>query len=219
MAQEMNEEPPRELLANGDVVFDLAETARADAAALKDAPKMVRKTLERGAWRKFADPYSKAVFEYGPDEFEKFTLAKRPAGLELPEGIKTLIGICELAKGDEDAAAALVILRGLEPKADTHAEAGAKGGRGKKAPDNIRGFSEYGTSDTYLLRRLKRDHADLAAKVVSGEMSAHAAGVEAGFVKLMVQHEPTVTGFARAAKKHLTDADRLQLAKHLEATG
>src|SRR5262249_53092391 len=32
-----------------------------------------------------------------------------------------------------------------------------------------------GTSDTYLLRRLKRDHPKLAEKVVAGEMSAHAA--------------------------------------------
>jgi hypothetical protein len=37
-----------------------------------------------------------------------------------------------------------------------------------------------GTSSTYLLRRLKRDHVELAAKVVSGELSANAAAIEAG---------------------------------------
>jgi hypothetical protein len=39
--------------------------------------------------------------------------------------------------------------------ADTHSEAGAKGGRGKKASDNITSFR--GNAPTYALRRLKRD--------------------------------------------------------------
>ncbi len=43
--------------------------------------------------------------------------------------------------------------------------------------------SSYGTDPTYILRRLKRDHPELAEKVVSGEMSANAAAIEAGFRK------------------------------------
>jgi hypothetical protein len=34
---------------------------------------------------------------------------------------------------------------------------------------------------TYALRRLKRDHPELAEKVVAGKLSAHAAAIEAGF--------------------------------------
>ena len=40
-----------------------------------------------------------------------------------------------------------------------HAEAGAKGGRGRKAPDNVRGF---GNSAAYLVTRLKRDAPGIA---------------------------------------------------------
>jgi hypothetical protein len=40
----------------------------------------------------------------------------------------------------------------------THADAGAKGGREKNEVDNINSVSpKGGTSETYLLRRLKRE--------------------------------------------------------------
>jgi hypothetical protein len=64
--------------------------------------------------------------------------------------------------------------------AKTPAEAGAMGGRGHKAADNVRSF---GNNPTYALRRLKRDRPDLAERVVAGELSANAAAIEAGFRK------------------------------------
>lgn len=48
--------------------------------------------------------------------------------------------------------------------------------------DNIRLKDSYGTGETYIVRRLKRDHPDLAQQVLDGKVSAHAAGIEAGFV-------------------------------------
>lgn len=63
--------------------------------------------------------------------------------------------------------------------ADTPSEAGAKGGKGNKAVDSIKSLG--GTDPTYTLRRLKRDHPELAEKVVAGKLSAHAAAIEAGF--------------------------------------
>ena len=38
-----------------------------------------------------------------------------------------------------------------------------------------------GNSRDYILARLKRDRPDLAEKVMAGDMSAHAAAIEAGF--------------------------------------
>jgi len=56
----------------------------------------------------------------------------------------------------------------------------AAGGRGKKAPDNIRSF---GTSAAYLVARLKRDHPKIAEALARGEFSsARAAGIAAGIV-------------------------------------
>ncbi|MDP9477192.1 MAG: hypothetical protein M3R38_16195 [Actinomycetota bacterium] len=54
-------------------------------------------------------------------------------------------------------------------------------GRGHKADSTTTRFIDRGAS--YTLRRLKRDHQDLAEKVVSGEISANAAAIEAGFRK------------------------------------
>jgi hypothetical protein len=101
------------------------------------------------------------------------------------------------------------------PAADTREQAGAKGGRGKKAVDNINSFPKGGTSEAYLLRRLKRDHPELAAKVVAGEWSAHRAAVEAGIVKLVVSHRPTVQGFLRAAQAHLSPEEQLELEERM----
>jgi len=45
------------------------------------------------------------------------------------------------------------------------------------------GSATVGRGVTYTLRRLKRDRPDLLKRVVSGELSANAAAVEAGFRK------------------------------------
>lgn len=47
--------------------------------------------------------------------------------------------------------------------------------------DNVTFKTQKGNSPTYALKRLRRDRPDLFQRVVSGEMSANAAAVEAGF--------------------------------------
>jgi hypothetical protein len=95
------------------------------------------------------------------------------------------------------------------------------GQRGKAKRPCITG-SSVGERFTaaYIRARLKRDSHDeelpepvrnhraaLLAKVTGGEMSAHAAAVEAGWRARMVQVSPTVEGFARAIRRHLDAAD------------
>ena len=67
-------------------------------------------------------------------------------------------------------------------KGATHSEAGAKGGRGKKAGDNVTSFKR-GNGALYTLKRLKRDRPDLFQVVLGGGMTANAAAIEAGFRK------------------------------------
>jgi hypothetical protein len=112
------------------------------------------------------------------------------------------------------------LIRELVPAADTHAKAGAKGGRGKKANEgtikagsNTTSFQERGT--TYQLRRLKRDRPDLAKKVVAGEITGNAAAIQAGFRQRLIQHPATVDGFIQAATKHLSTDERRQLCAKL----
>jgi hypothetical protein len=62
-------------------------------------------------------------------------------------------------------------------------------GRGHKTGDNVTRFKR-GNSSMYTLARLERDgFADLAAQVRSGDKSAHAAAIEAGF-----RRKPTPLG-------------------------
>jgi hypothetical protein len=57
-------------------------------------------------------------------------------------------------------------------------------GRGKKTGGNAARLSRANGSRAYILARLDRDgHAELAAKVRAGTMSANAAAIEAGFRK------------------------------------
>lgn len=76
------------------------------------------------------------------------------------------------------------------PPLATHAEAGAKGGRGNKASDNVTSFrgdnstSARGHSASYIVARLKRDHPEIAEALARGEFpSARAAAIEAGLHK------------------------------------
>jgi len=87
----------------------------------------------------------------------------------------------------------------------SHKEAGAMGGRGNKAPDNVRGF--YGNQATYTLARLKRDHPALADRVVAGELSANAAAIAAGFRKRTVALPLDVAGAIRVLRKNFSKAE------------
>jgi len=49
-------------------------------------------------------------------------------------------------------------------RAHSHAEAGAKGGRGVKANDNIISFNGRGTGEDYTIARLKGIRPDLCAQ-------------------------------------------------------
>jgi hypothetical protein len=81
-----------------------------------------------------------------------------------------------------------------------------KGGRpnGNHANSTV---SKHGTTnETYIVRRLKRDRPDLAELVLDGKVTAHAAGIAAGFVP-------------RTATVPIDDPDRLAatLRRRLDA--
>ena len=54
---------------------------------------------------------------------------------------------------------------------------------------------------TYIHKRLKRDRPDLLERVVSGELSANAAAVEAGFRKRPSAFDRLCTAWAQATPK------------------
>lgn len=74
-------------------------------------------------------------------------------------------------------------IKDLIRKAELAAHGGNYDYEAKKfgtSPDNI-STGQYGTSETYAIRRLRRDRPDLAKRVESGELSANEAAIQAGF--------------------------------------
>jgi hypothetical protein len=62
--------------------------------------------------------------------------------------------------------------------------------------------ADRGTSKAYLTRRLKRDHPELAAKVEAGELTAHAAAIQAGIKVPVIQIPKDPERAAGALVKH-----------------
>jgi hypothetical protein len=68
----------------------------------------------------------------------------------------------------------------------------------------------------YIRARLERDgRTELLARVDSGELSAHAAAIEAGFRNRTVQVIATVEGFARAISRHLSESEQQDLKERI----
>ena len=95
-------------------------------------------------------------------------------------------------------------------------------GGDRKSPefqvDNVKlNAGQGGNSETYTLRRLRRDRPDLADRVEHGKLSANKAAIEAGF------RHPTLTirgddpeHAARILRNHYKDPEQLKLlAKYL----
>lgn len=83
------------------------------------------------------------------------------------------------------------------------------------ASDNVR--SSFGNDPDYALRRLKRDEPELAQRVLKGEISAHAAAVQAGFRPRTITVPLDPEKMARAIRRRLSDDELDVLLKALEA--
>lgn len=69
----------------------------------------------------------------------------------------------------------------------------------------------------YALRRLRRDNPDLAQRVLQGELSAHAAAVQAGFRPRTITVPLDPEKMARTIRRRLSDDELDVLIAALEA--
>lgn len=212
--------PDAEALRNGSDVERLRSCFNYRGEFNLQAPYLIVTVLRGGMWRRFADDHTWEEYRY--ERLDDFVKAKPPGGLGRSNGTVELRAIIapyakkDVTEDEEVRALALEALRLIDEeqrRGRTRSEAGALGGRGKKATHDMPSF--HHESPTGVLRRLKRDRPDLAALVVAGEMSADAAAKEAGFRKHRVQVQVTPAGFLKAARKHLSEAERHELKEAL----
>jgi hypothetical protein len=155
---------------NDTYVSQLRDAISEGAAGLSDVPMLLKCVLREGRWRERTIKTGGTVrFE----RFEEFVATKPLEGLGADMGL-----IKRICSADPEAVDLLD--RALQRESSKHVG----------ALDNIQGTREpapTGTSAARAVRRLREDRPDLHAKVIAGEVSPHAAMLEAGFRK------PTIT--------------------------
>lgn len=72
-----------------------------------------------------------------------------------------------------------------------------------------------GNNEEYTVRRLRRDNSALADKVISGELSANAAAIQAGIRKRSISIALEPKAAACSIAKHFGRADRIELVRLL----
>ena len=102
------------------------------------------------------------------------------------------------------------LLNEIEPALASHGEVG----NGRSRVDNINS-TQGGTDPNYTLKRLKRDHPELANAVINGELSANAAAIQAGFRKPSITINPDPESAAAAIRRKFGDEFAHQLAEAL----
>ncbi len=155
---------------------------------VKNVKAFIELMVRHEGWRKLEDRRRRPF-----DSFADFCKEREPYGLgHDPE----LIDAIQVAKNGTTVGVATSKLRD-KPGRPTLAEL--------SNPDNIINTppAQQGTSREYTLARLERDTPELAARVRDGEISAHAAAIEAGFRK-----RPTPINQLRSAWKRASKSER-----------
>lgn len=161
-----------QLVYNDQVIHSLGEAISQGMAYIPNVPGLLTAVIRDEMWRERIVRQTGEVARFA--SFEAFVTAYPPEGLGTT--VKVLEEICK-QHGPDVVPLLLGEKSALNPN-------GTNRHTDTSSPDNIRASQQsYGTDSDYILARLKRDAPDLATRVIAGELSAHAAAIEAGFAK------------------------------------
>lgn len=177
---------------NDVIVSALSGSLREGKTSLTQAPKLLKKILKEGRWKKRVITQTGQSVEF--ERFEDFVTAEPLEGLGLT--VDMIRRIC----GDDIEALDLLdkALRGKQ---------GAPTGKRKdKNNYNIIDYSKsVGTSRAYALSKLRKSNPDLHAKVIAGELSPNEAMIKAGFrvktITIPLEPKKAAQALARHFKK------------------
>ena len=151
---------------NGQIVNDLYGALREHESGWQQAPKLLKRILQEGAWLRYKDRLD-AVHE--PRSWQEFVEAAPFDGLGTTMDVVDRI----VGSGDPDL---LRLLRDAK-----------KVGRGRRTDLEPGSESEPGSINSeradYRAQRLARDHPDEYAAVERGEKSINRAAVDAGITR------------------------------------
>jgi hypothetical protein len=165
---------------------------------LESVPTLLKQVVDGDLWRERLVERTGEVARFST--FEDFVTTPPLEGLG--SSMKLLRDLC---RQRPDALDALDRATQRPVGVNQHTEGGT-----------IRNTLAKGTTASQALRRLRKDRPDLHARVLAGELSAHAAMLEAGFRRKTITVPIDIDGLARALHRHLTPEERAQLARRLE---
>ncbi len=203
---ELAHDDPGTLANNGIAILSLQSSLSRTEGNLSTVPKVLGRVIRDEAWRHWIS--DKGEFRWNAADFRRFLEAPRPKGCETP------IHIVERALRDTEAWEPFQEMIRGEP-GGCHVEGGHNPeGRNQwinrdsitdeppvtlphPAARDYQREAPTGTSTSYAVRRLGRNRPDLLDKVKAGDLSPHAAMVEAGFSKRKITIPDDPSGAVR----------------------
>ena len=190
----------------GIIVKELQFALRDGMGGLKLIPGLVKMVVRENFWheRNVAQLGSVVKFE----SFSAFVTGELPQGLDTD--IDTIKRLCE-----KDKEALDLIDRAIQ---------NPNGGDRKSTDyisvydihtDNTHTDRPAGTSAAASIRRLRKDRPDLHQSVIAGDLSPHAAAIQAGFRRRTFTVPVDVAAAARAIAKHFTKEEQNEIARLL----
>ncbi|WP_405186530.1 hypothetical protein OG582_21095 [Streptomyces anulatus] len=187
---------PSPLRARGGLIDALSSTVDRGGHGLKHTPALLRRVLDEEAWREFETVRGEVVHH---TDFVDFVTTPPLKGLG------ATVDLVRRIVADDTVALDLLdqVLQG------------GQGTRSDLVP-NSNEVRPTGTTQAAALRRLRKDAPELHARVLAGELSAHAAMVQAGFrartISVPVSKPESA---ARALRKNLKPEELVHLIKLL----
>ena len=182
--------------ASGELVTALFQAIEHGQNRIASVPGLLKQVIKEDAWRQYALPHSTAVHSY--QSFREFVEDW------LHISIDDLKAICT-SRADYEAL-------DLIDKATT----GSHGGdRSKINNVNLAPEASKGNSNTYALRKLRKDRPDLHGEVLAGKLSPNAAMIQAGFRQKQITVVLDPIRVASAINRHFDEQQKGQIIELL----
>jgi hypothetical protein len=176
---------------NDAIVSALSGSLREGKTSLAQAPKLLKKILKEGRWKKRVITQTGQSIEF--ERFEDFVTAEPLEGLGLT--IDMIRRIC----GDDVEALDLL------DKTLRRKHGGSRKVSKVKNDNIILEKTKLGTSRAYALSKLHKSKPDLHAKVLAGELTPNEAMIKAGFrvktITIPLEPKKAAQALARHFKK------------------
>jgi hypothetical protein len=189
---------PDQLIENGQIADRLGHALSNGESGMKCVPGLLKRCIRMGCWRE--RKIECLAFELVQfDRFIDFVAAPIPRGLGAD--LRTLKNLC---RDDPEALDAI----------DRETEGKHGGDRSKSDNGRLDDATSHrgGNTKDYALRRLRKDRPELHAKVLSGDLSAHAAMLQAGFRRV-----PSLLDTVKRQWRKASAAERAEIRAWLDA--